>query len=123
MIALQIARLVVHKFVAGEKPLTAASIAAELDQPLRLSHRVLGELVESGVLNEVLLEKAVTPTYVPARDVDQFTISFILEALEARGVNDLPLLEGEDASALARALAQLRESLRQSPGNRSLKEL
>jgi membrane protein len=123
MIALQIARLVVHKFVAGEKPLTAAAIAAELDQPQRLTHRVLGELVESGVLNEVLLENAVTPTYVPARDVDQFTISFILEALEARGVNDLPLPEGEDASALSRALAQLRESLRQSPGNRNLKEL
>jgi membrane protein len=123
MIALQIARLVVHKFVAGEKPLTAASIAAELDQPLRLTHRVLGELVESGVLNEVLFEEALTPIYVPARDVDQFTISFILEALETRGVNDLPLLEGEESSALSRALAQLRESLRQSPGNRNLKEL
>jgi membrane protein len=123
LMALRIARLVVHKFVAGEKPLTAASIAAALDQPSRLTQRVLGELVESGILNEVLIEKSETPTYVPARDVDQFTISFIFEALEARGVNDLPLPEGEDASALSRALAQLRESLRQSPGNRNLKEL
>ena len=123
MIALQIARLVVQKFVAGEKPLTAASIAAELDQPSRLTHRVLGELVESGVLNEVFIGESSTPTYVPARDVDQFTLSFIIEALEARGMNDAPLPEGQESSSLALALAQLRESLRQSPGNRNLKEL
>jgi membrane protein len=123
LMALRIARLVVHKFVAGEKPLTAASIAAALDQPSRLTQRVLGELVESGILNEVLIEKSETPTYVPARDVDQFTLSFIIEALETRGVNDPPLPEGQDASSLALALEQLRESLRQSPGNRNLKEL
>jgi len=123
LIALRVARLVVHKFIAGEKPLTAASIASELDQPTRLTQRVLGELVESGIFNEVLIEKSETPTYVPARDVDQFTLSFIIEALEARGVNDPPLPEGQDTSSLVLALEQLRESLRQSPGNRNLKEL
>ena len=50
----------------------------------RLTQRVLGELVESGIFNEVLIEKSETPTYIPARDVDQFTLSFIIEALEAR---------------------------------------
>jgi membrane protein len=123
MIALQIARLVVHKFMAGDAPLTAATIAAELDQPSLMTRRVLGELVESGVLNEVHVDPTAPPTYVPARDVDQFTISFILEALEARGVNELPLPEGQENARLSRALEQLRDSLRQSPGNRNLKEL
>ena len=123
MIALQIAHLVVHKFVAGAKPLTAAAIAAELDQPGRLTQRVLGELVKSDVLNEVFIEKSAAPTYVPARDVNQFTLSFIIEALEARGVNDPSLPEGLESSSLALALEQLRESLRQSPGNRNLKDL
>ncbi len=123
LVALQIARLVVHKFGEGDSPLTAATIAAELEQPTRLTRRVLGELVESGVFNEVRIDKTAAPTYVPARDVDQFTISFILEALEARGVNELPLPEGPQNVRLASALEQLRDALRQSPGNRNLKEL
>ena len=123
MVALQIARLVVHKFMEGQSPLTAAVIAAELDQPIRLTQRVLGEMTESGILNEVQIDEKVPAAYVPSRDVEQFTISFILEALEARGVNDLPLPEGGANASLAHALEQLRESLRQSPGNRPLKEL
>jgi hypothetical protein len=83
----------------------------------------LGELVESGVLNEVRLDPSMQPAYVPARDVAQFTISFVIEALEARGLNE-PLLPDNQASAsLAGAMEQLRESLRQSPGNRCLKDL
>ncbi|MGD9333241.1 MAG: YhjD/YihY/BrkB family envelope integrity protein [Desulfobacterales bacterium] len=123
LIALQIARLVVHKFVEGQSPLTATTITAALDQPPRLTVRVLGELVESGVLNEVRLDPSMQPAYVPARDVAQFTISFVIEALEARGLNE-PLLPDNQASAsLAGAMEQLRESLRQSPGNRCLKDL
>ena len=121
--ALQITRLVVKKFVEGAPPLTAEAIAAGVERPLRLSQRVLGELVESGILNEVQVEGKEDPTYVPARDVDQFTLSHILEALETRGVNEIPWPEGQENTPLAQALAQLRESLRQSPGNRCLKEL
>jgi len=123
MIALQIARLVVHKFIEGQPPLSAANIATELDQPIRLTQRVLGELVESAVFNEAHIDEKGPATYIPARDVEQFSISFILEALETRGVNDIPLPEGEENATLSRALEQLRESLRQSPGNRLLKEL
>ena len=123
MVALQIVRLVVRKFVEGTPPLTAEAIAAGVERPPRLTHRVLGELVEGGILNEVQVEGAEVPTFVPARDVDQFTLSYILEALETRGVNEIPWPQGQETSALALALNQLRESLRQSPGNRRLKEL
>jgi membrane protein len=123
LIALEIARLVVHKFVAGESPLTAEAIAAGVNRPHRLTDRVLGELVEGGILNEVRIDETEASIYVPARDVDQFTLSFILEALEARGVNDIPWPNGQEASPLTLALSQLRESLRQSPGNRRLKDL
>lgn len=123
LIALQVVRLVVHEFVQGAPPLSADRIAAELDRPARLTERVLGELVDSGILNEVQMEGSERPVYVPSRDVDQFTLSFIIEALEARGVNELPLPDDQEPAALMRALAQLRESLRQSPGNRKLKEL
>jgi hypothetical protein len=88
-----------------------------------LTERVLGELVAAGILNEVRLEDGEAPTYVPARDVDQFTLSYVLEALERRGVNALPLPEGPAHQALSEALEQLQTSLRQSPGNRKLKEL
>ena len=123
MVALQITRLIVQKFVDGAPPLTAEAIAAGVERPPRLTQRVLGELVEGGVLNEVQMEGEEIPTYVPARDVDQFTLSYILEALETRGVNEIPWPQGQEASALALALSQLRESVRQSPGNRRLKEL
>ena len=123
LIALRIARLVVHKFIQGDSPLTAAKIATELDQPPRLTQRVLDELAQSGVLNAVHIDRESIPTYVPARDVEQFTLSFVIEALEARGLDDLPLPQDQESALLARALEQLRDSLRQSPGNRKLKEL
>lgn len=123
LVALQIARLVVHKFMQGDPPPGAAEIAATVGHPPRLVERVLDELVAGGILNDVRLEDTEGLVYVPARDVDQFTLSFVLEALEARGVNELPLPEGPAQKALSDALGQLRESLRQSPGNRKLKEL
>jgi len=123
LIALQIVRLVVQKFGDGASPLSAEAIAEAVSRPLRLTERVLGELVSGGVLNEVRLEDGDAPRYVPARDVDHFTLSYVIEALETRGVNELPLPEGEALGTLSASLEQLRESLRQSPGNRKLKEL
>ena len=123
LIALQIVRLVVQKFGEGASPLSAEAIAAAVSRPLRLTERVLAELVSGGVLNEVRLEDGEASRYVPARDVDQFTLSYVIEALETRGVNELPLPEGQSLGTLSASLEQLRESLRQSPGNRNLKEL
>jgi len=123
MVALQIARLVVQRFVEGAAPLTAEAIAAGVERPPRLTQRVLGELVGASVLNEVQVEGEDVPTYVPARDVDQFTLSYVLESLETRGINEIPWPQGQEASALALAISQLQESVRQSPGNRRLKEL
>ncbi|MBL0713974.1 MAG: YihY family inner membrane protein [Desulfosarcina sp.] len=123
LVALRITLFLVRQFGRGVPPVDSDRIADELGLPLPLTHRVLQELTESGILNEVQLADNGTHGFVPARDIDSFTISYILEALETRGVNGIPLPESPELVALSQALESLRLTLQESPANRLLKDI
>jgi membrane protein len=122
-VALGIMQLIVQRFDAGGPPLTALQIAAELGLPRVLAGRVLDELVASRLLTPISCDDEDDPGFLPARDVDHFTITYILEALEARGVEDLPLHQTPSQERLSAAVEALRQVARQSAANIRLKDI
>ena len=123
LVALQIAHLLIQKFEKGDKPLTDSQISAQLEMPIRLVHNILFDLVESGLVSEIKTQADKEYAYQPARDINTLTIQYILEALDQKGTDDIPVAKTEDYQALSAALQNFSEAMKKSPANRLLKDL
>ncbi len=123
LVALRVCLYIVRQFGQGTTPVASHQIADDLGLPLPLTNRVLQELSDSDILREVKLVDSEEQGFMPARDAEHLSISFILEALETRGVNGIPLPESPEFVALSDALEDVRQSVEKSPGNKLLKEI
>lgn len=123
LVALRICLYIVRQLDQGNTPVEGERIADDLRLPLPLTSRVLRELTASGILKEVQVTDDDLQGFIPARDADHLSIGFILEALETRGVNGIPLPDSPEFASLSEALEDLRQSIQQSPANKLLKEI
>ena len=112
-----------RRFGEGAAPVEVEQIADDLELPLTLTHRVLRELTESGIITEVQPVDSNMQGFMPSRDADQLSVSYVLEALERRGVNGIPLPKSRELMVLSEALEELRLTIQQSPANKRLKEI
>lgn len=123
LISLQIARLLVKNFQKGEKPLTAEQISHTLEMPIRLVREELYELVESGVISDTRTEKYKELAYQPARDINAVTVAFVLEALEHRGADNIPIAQTGELEKLSETLQRFADARRALPDNKLLKDI
>lgn len=77
--------VVVKQFENKKPPLTSSEIAQNYGIPIRLVNKLLGKLVETGVLIEVYNEGNKTKSYQPAIDINQLTAGFVFNQIEAYG--------------------------------------
>jgi len=123
LVALQIAHLLIKKFENGERPLTDSQISARLEMPIRLVHNILFDLVESGLVSEIKTQADKEFAYQPARDINNLTIQYVLEALDQKGTDNIPVARTEDYRALSDALKKFSEAMEGSPANKLLKDI
>ncbi|MCA0430433.1 MAG: YihY/virulence factor BrkB family protein [Bacteroidetes bacterium] len=88
-IGLMIANMVAKRFYDGAPLLTVSQIATELDLPMRLARTIVNEFVETKVFVEVRTEIEKEYTYQPAVTESKFTVKYIFDALDLKGVNNL----------------------------------
>ncbi len=123
LLSLNIVHLCVKKFRQAEKALSADEISHELEIPVRLVRQILYELVEARVLSEVKLDDTETMAYQPARDIEDLTITNVLNQLNQQGVNWIPLDNTGDLEKLKGRLMQFQEGIEKSPANVPLKDI
>ena len=123
LLSLRVAHLLVKRFSAGEKPWDAATIAHELEIPIRLVNQILFELVESGVASEVRVNQDKDVGYEPARDPNTMTIKYVIEALERWGSDSVPVAKTEALSQISASLEAFSELVERSEANKLLKEV
>jgi membrane protein len=123
LVALQIAHLLIKKFENGDRPLTDSQISAQLEMPIRLVHNILFDLVESGLVSEIKSQGDKEFAYQPARDINSLTIQYVLEALDQKGTDDIPVARNEEYQALSHALKKFSEAMEHSPANQLLKNI
>src|SRR3954464_2121491 len=95
-IALMIADLIARRFYNREKALTAIEISTQLDLPSRLTRIILNEFVQTGVLVEVKTETDQEIVYQPGITESKFTVKFLIDALDKRGINNLPITDTKE---------------------------
>ena len=123
LLVLRIAHLLVHRFTEGEKPCDARRISHQLEIPIRLVNQILFELVSAGIASEVRADQDKRVAYEPARDPDKMTIKYVIDALEQRGTDNIPVAETEELQTISESLKAFNELLEHSEANRLLKEI
>ena len=109
-------------FLDGERPRTAASIAAGLGVSPREIDELLQDLVRGGLVAQVELGAGAGPGYMPARDPGRIAVVDVLEVLRGEGVDGEVVAQDELDRAVDRAMKKLDEEARSSAHNRSMRE-
>ncbi|MBU2498594.1 MAG: YihY family inner membrane protein [Proteobacteria bacterium] len=123
LLVLRIAHLLVHRFTEGQRPIDARQISQKLEIPIRLVNQILFELVSAGIASEVRADQDKRVAYEPARDPDKMTIKYVIDALEQRGTDNIPVAETEELQTISESLKAFNELLEHSEANRLLKEI
>ena len=123
VIALMMANLVVKNFIEGKTPLTSSEIASKLDLPLRLARLIINEFTEMSVFNEVKLSDENDIGYQPAISDTKMTVKFIIDKLDEKGVNQLPIEDSKELDTVNRLMKDMDEVLNTSKGNMLVKDL
>lgn len=116
VIALIIANHVVKNFKDGNPPLTAMQIAKELDLPVRLARNIIFDFTETGIFNEVKMINDKEIGYQPGISDSKLTVKFILDKLDVKGVNELPVDSERDMQKINTLMKQMAELLENKNG-------
>jgi membrane protein len=103
-VALRLMAFISERFQAGKKPATRLDIAADLGVPSQLACAVLGQLVSSRLLVEVLGEET---GYAPARPLAQISAAHILDAMRAGHGQELETKEDPSRAVLRREFERI----------------
>jgi membrane protein len=123
VIALMIANHVVKNFNEGKPAFTAIEIASNLDLPVRLARNVINEFTETGIFNEVRLPLDKEIGYQPGISESKLTVKFIIDKLDEKGVNQLPIDDSKELAVVNRLMKEMDQVLNTTKGNMLIKDL
>ncbi|MEN6373675.1 MAG: YihY/virulence factor BrkB family protein [Smithella sp.] len=123
LLSLQITHHLIQNFTKGEKPLTAHEISYQLDIPIRFVNEILFELVKSNILSTAEIEENGEHGYQPARDINLLTIQYVIDAMEKRGLNNMPFAHTPEYIALSASVETFGKTIEKLPENKLLKEM
>jgi membrane protein len=123
LLSLHISRLIISTFLKADPPLSAINISKTLQIPIRMVQQILDELVEAGILSDTETKENKKMSYQPARDINAITINSVIDALEQKGVDNIPIAQTAELKRLSEALKTLNDEIDKSPANRLLKDI
>jgi len=122
LLSLLITHLLVKNFCKAVPPTDAEKISRTFDIPIRLVRQILFELVGAKILSEVKPDNKDVP-YQPAIDVDKLTIKYVVEALEQRGISDIPIEKTAELDKLSNCLTAFSGTIEKSSANILLRDI
>lgn len=111
------------RFQEGAPPAKIDGLSSQTGIPLRLLHPILDDLVSGGVISETREDTGGGFVYQPARDIQRFTIQFVLAAISSIGLNHLPILETPELKSISQCLDEMDRLLEKSGSNKRLIDL
>ncbi|MBO4985542.1 MAG: YihY/virulence factor BrkB family protein [Bacteroides sp.] len=112
------------RFHRNEAPYTAESLSEECEIPIRLTHRVLGLLLDTNLLHEVISDtKSESIAYQPSMDLAQLNVGVVLERLDKLGSEEFKIDREHEYSAEWKALVETRNAYYKSAQHLLLQDL
>ena len=123
LLTLRIANMIIKNFSAAARPLTADQISHILEIPIRLVRQIIFELTESGIVSESKTIEYKESAHQPALDTNKLTIQYVINALDKKGVDALPVVRTQELSVLADSLKTFEDTIGKSSANKLLKDI
>ena len=123
ILSLFITHLVVKKFLKGEMALTANDISDKLKIPIRIVRQILFDLQEVHIVSEIRTDDPKVVTYQPAISVNLISVKFVIEALEAKGMIELPAVENNELLVIQEIMKDFQGEIAESKSNKLLKDI
>ena len=123
LLTLRIVHLLVRHFSEGDNLWDETRISRSLEIPIHCVRQILDDLVEADILSGVSLKDDRTVVYQPARDTDVMTIKYVLDTLERKGVDNIPVAQSPELKKISECLGTFEALIENSPANLCLKDL
>ncbi len=123
LLSLMVMHRIVRNFSQGNPPLSRRQISEDLKIPIRLTNDILTELAAASLLTVIPLPGYKQNIYQPARSINEISISYVIESLENRGEDSIPVAGDESFTSISRALNSFVQAMEKSPENRLLKDI
>jgi membrane protein len=123
MAAVLMTRHCVKAFIQGLKAPTEEEISQELEIPIRLARSTLFDLTEAKILSEVVAHDGTEVAYQPGCPVDDLTVARILDALDRRGLDAIPIAESDNLERLREIVRRFGDTIEKSPANVKVQDL
>ena len=135
ILALRVVCICVRRFAEKALPPSDLDLARALNLPLHLVRQLLGVLVSSGLINEVVSREAVSRDvvpgsgseeksgYAPAWDIECLSIMDVLTAVEKAGIHEETLDYSLESEAFETSLREFEAAARASGGERKVKDI
>jgi membrane protein len=116
--------VVVQHFSAGKGAISLSEVKRKLNLPTRIVNSVLRSLVEAKQLIELPSEdKGRENSFVPAKDVTDFTVYNILEAVERSSNSSIDLNASRELQQVSTELDRIKAEARTSQQNLKLTDI
>lgn len=83
--------LIVKRFESGDKPYTADELSETYKIPTKLTSDSLSFLLDIGIILETRYEDENIPQYIPAIDINQISVSYLFDKVDAHGSEDFKI--------------------------------
>jgi len=119
-LSLLIAHSAVKAFENGEQALSVPQIANNLEIPVRIVRKIVFNLTECNILSEVNTNANSDFAYQPAHDINKMTIQNVIDALDEKGIADIPVAETKELKEIRTIIDSFNASLKKSKANKLL---
>ncbi|MBK5101979.1 MAG: YihY family inner membrane protein [Desulfobacteraceae bacterium] len=123
LLSLEIVHLLVKDFTERGESWNETQISHKLEIPIRLVRQIMYELVETKIVSQIKADEDGAVAYQPARDPDTLTIKYVINSLEERGSDTIPVGQSEELNKLSASLKAFDDLIRNSPANMRLKDI
>lgn len=123
VISLMIANLVARRLYNNETALNAVEISEKLDLPSHLTRTILNEFVDIGLFVEVVPEKNEETVYLPGVTESKFTVRYLIDALEKKGINSLPISDTKELIHINKLMSEMDKLMDTSMGHMNIKDI
>ncbi len=123
LLTLEVMNLLAVNFSKCKPAMTAGQISHRLEIPIRLVRQIIFELNSSGLLSEIKTEEYKKVAYQPACDINSLTIKRVIDVLENRGIDNIPVAKTKGLEKLSKKLETFGKIIDNSSENTLLKEI
>jgi membrane protein len=114
---------IVQRFIEGERPWTTQEMANEMKLPIRLVRMVMADLVNSDLVSEACTDRDKIRAFMPAKDIRQYTIKYVMEAIDKSGNNRILNKPPEDLKKILHVQERFLHVINNAPENILIQDL